>query len=155
MSYFVSPARGASSLACSGVRIAKAMLAVARDASHMPLPSSASVRRDGSALAAASRIDTGSSSTSPSGANSRWLQAGYHGGDATWLIGQCGDVNGDGFTNATDGLIIAYDGCVEVAIEYGDVDGDGFCNVTDALSIARGEQGSSYGDQQCPPYNGQ
>jgi ELWxxDGT repeat protein/cysteine-rich repeat protein len=70
---------------------------------------------------------------------------------------QCGDVNGDGFTNVTDTLMIVR-GQVASGSEaeaFGDVNGDTFCNITDALIIARGLQGSAHQDQQCPAYHGQ
>jgi hypothetical protein len=69
---------------------------------------------------------------------------------------QCGDVNGDGFTNVSDALGIArgqvrpsdpaYDKC--------DCNGDTFCNVTDALMVARDQVGSAHEDQLCPAYRG-
>jgi cysteine-rich repeat protein len=64
---------------------------------------------------------------------------------------QCGDVNGDGFTNVTDALIIAR-GLAGDSNPKCDVNGDGFCNITDALLIARGLVGSSPGNQLCPAF---
>jgi cysteine-rich repeat protein len=70
---------------------------------------------------------------------------------------QCGDCNGDGFTNITDALRIARGlvGAGSEAERLGDVNNDGVCNITDALIIARGLQGSAHEDQHCPAYWGQ
>jgi hypothetical protein len=69
---------------------------------------------------------------------------------------QCGDVNGDGYTNVTDALLIVR-GQVASGSEaerLGDVNGDTFCNVTDALMIAKGQQSSEHEAQLCPAYHG-
>jgi hypothetical protein len=69
---------------------------------------------------------------------------------------QCGDVTGDGFTNITDALMIAFGQVGYAESGYGkcDVNGDKFCNVTDALRIARGLVCSSPECQLCPTYRG-
>jgi hypothetical protein len=70
---------------------------------------------------------------------------------------QCGDVNGDGYTNVSDALKIARGEVLSNDPHRAkcDCDGDTFCNVADALMIARGEQGSAPHDQHCPAYEGQ
>jgi hypothetical protein len=69
---------------------------------------------------------------------------------------QCGDVNGDGFTNVTDALAIARGEVVSSDPNFGkcDVSGDDLCNVTDALAIARGEVSAAPEDQHCPDWCG-
>jgi hypothetical protein len=63
---------------------------------------------------------------------------------------ECGDVNGDGFTNTVDALAIAR-GEVSGGQPSCDVDGDGLCNTVDALKIARGEvTPADQFDQVCP-----
>jgi hypothetical protein len=69
---------------------------------------------------------------------------------------QCGDIDGDGFTNITDALKLAR-GLVRSGdpnFDKCDVNGDGFCNITDALLIARGQVSSRREDQHCPAYHG-
>jgi hypothetical protein len=70
---------------------------------------------------------------------------------------QCGDVNGDGFTNVSDALKIARGQVGTEDPNFGkcDCDGNTFCNVSDALMIARGQQGSAFEDQLCPAYHGE
>jgi hypothetical protein len=67
---------------------------------------------------------------------------------------QCGDVDGDGFTNVVDALKIARGEVLSSDPNFDkcDVNGDEFCNVADALSIARGEASSRPEDQECPGY---
>jgi cysteine-rich repeat protein len=69
---------------------------------------------------------------------------------------QCGDVTGDGFTNATDALTIARGqvGPHHPHFEKCDVNGDTLCNVTDALAIARGHVSSTHQEQHCAAYMG-
>lgn len=69
---------------------------------------------------------------------------------------QCGDVDGDGFTNVADALLIAR-GQVDAASPHFpkcDVNGDGGCNTVDALLIARGEVSADPAGQLCPAYAG-
>jgi hypothetical protein len=67
---------------------------------------------------------------------------------------QCGDVNGDGFCNMTDALIIARGELSPEDPHFGkcDVNGDGFCNLTDALTIARGDLVPVPAEQYCSRY---
>ncbi len=69
---------------------------------------------------------------------------------------QCGDVDGDGFTNVADALTIARGelGSEDPDFDKCDVDGDTFCNVSDALAIARGEVSSAPDAQLCVAYTG-
>ena len=66
---------------------------------------------------------------------------------------ECGDVNGDGFTNVSDALRIARGqvGSGDPNFAKCDVNGDGVCNVSDALAIARGVvSDADQLDQSCP-----
>ncbi len=69
---------------------------------------------------------------------------------------QCGDVDGDGYTNVSDALKIARGQVLSDSPHLGkcDCDGDTHCNVADALMIARGQQSSAHEDQLCPAYQG-